>query len=348
MGECQILSSSFRCDRAATIAAAIGMTAAFGLLDPFAARATAAEALQLEAKIALPDVAGRIDHMAIDLVHRRLFVAELGNGTVGILDLDQRKIVHRIVGLSEPQGVAYVPATDTLYVANGGDGMVRLFRGADYAPAGTIPLRDDADNARYDETANLLYVGYGRGALAIIDAVKAQKVADIALPGHPESFRLARGMARIYVNVPGAHAIAVVDAGARKQSATWPTHGLGGNFAMALDEPDRAVIAVFRNPARLFAYAMADGAVISSVETCGDVDDVFVDAKRRRIYASCGEGFVDVIDTTAKPWRSVARVRTVAGARTSLFVPELDRLFVAARASTGHPAAIWVFAPAQP
>jgi hypothetical protein len=33
------------------------------------------------------------------------------------------------------------------------------------------------------------------------------------------------------------------------------------------------------------------------------------------------------------------------GARTSLFVPELDRLYVAVRASGAEPAAIWVFKP---
>jgi hypothetical protein len=44
-------------------------------------------------------------------------------------------------------------------------------------------------------------------------------------------------------------------------------------------------------------------------------------------------------------YRRLARVPTVSGARTSLFVPELDRLFVAVRAGSNEPAAIWVFRP---
>src|SRR5262249_43187869 len=105
---------------------------------PLAARpqgAQAAEALPLglEAKIALGAVKGRIDHLAFDPKRQRLFVAELGNGSVGVVDLAERKVVHVVSGLSEPQGVAYVPSSDALYVANGGDGSVRLFRAEDYA-----------------------------------------------------------------------------------------------------------------------------------------------------------------------------------------------------------------------
>src|SRR5882724_10686109 len=81
--------------------------------------------LRLEAKIPLGNVQGRIDHMAIDLARQRLFVAELGNNSVGIVDLNGHKVIRTLDGLKEPQGVAYLPSTDTLYVANGGDGSVR-------------------------------------------------------------------------------------------------------------------------------------------------------------------------------------------------------------------------------
>ena len=103
--------------------------------------------LQLEAKVPLGAVSGRIDHMAIDLDRRRLFVAELGNDSVGIVDLNAKKVIHRISGLKEPQGVAYVKTNDLLYVANGGDGSVRYFAGPNYSPAGRIDLGADADRS---------------------------------------------------------------------------------------------------------------------------------------------------------------------------------------------------------
>src|SRR5258708_7821570 len=138
--------------------------------------------MQLESKIPLGDVSGRIDHLAIDLSRRRLFVAELGNNTVSVVDLNEKKVQHVITGLKEPQGVGYVPSSDTLFVANAGDGSVLLFRGADYEAAGRIELGDDADNIRVDIASNRAFVGYGNGALAVIDPATNGKIADIPLP----------------------------------------------------------------------------------------------------------------------------------------------------------------------
>src|SRR5262245_61732702 len=104
--------------------------------------------LTIEARIPLGNIKGRIDHLAIDASRQRLFVAELGNGTVGVVDLNSRTVTHRLTGLNEPQGIAYIPATDTVYVASGGDGMLRVFRGPDLTPAGTVNLGSDADNIR--------------------------------------------------------------------------------------------------------------------------------------------------------------------------------------------------------
>jgi DNA-binding beta-propeller fold protein YncE len=308
-------------------------------------RAAEADLLQLESKIALGQVAGRVDHMAIDLTRQRLFVAELGNDSVGVVDLKERRLIRRIAGLREPQGVGYVQTADALYVANARDGSVLLFQDADYSPAGRIDLGDDADNIRVDSTANQVFVGYGNGALAVIDPAKRRKIADIALKGHPESFQLDRDSNRIFANVPDARSIAVVDRIAAKQTASWPTTNAGGNFPMALDEDAQQVIVVFRDPAKLVVFSMRDGAAVGSAETCRDSDDVFVDTKRRRVYVSCGDGFLDVFDTQAGGYKKLAHISTVSGARTSLFVPQLDRLLLAVRASSGKPAEIWVYRP---
>jgi hypothetical protein len=313
--------------------------------DHAVAQSPAPSGLKLEAKIPLGNVSGRIDHMAVDIARQRLFVAELGNDSVGIVDLIGRKVIRTLDGMKEPQGVAYLAATDTLYVANGGDGSVRLFRGPDYAPAGQIALGDDADNIRLDVPANQIIVGYGNGGLAIIDPASAKRVTDIRLSVHPEAFQLEPGGNRIFVNIPRAQAIAVVDRQSGKQTATWPMRVAGGNFPMALDPVARHVLVAFRSPGKLGAFAMDDGSVIASPDICGDADDLFVDAKRHRVYISCGQGFIDVLDSMQGPYRRIARIATVAGARTSFFVPEMDRLMLAVRASAGEQAAIWVFEP---
>jgi DNA-binding beta-propeller fold protein YncE len=317
-------------------------------LASFAAAAAARGAeppLALEGKIPLGQVSGRIDHLAFDPERRRLFVAELGNDSVGVVDLVRRSLLRRIDGLREPQGVGYVASTDTLYVANAKDGAVMLYRGAELAPAGRLDLKDDADNIRVDAAANRVYVGYGAGALAVIDAATGAKLADIPLKAHPESFQLDPASSRIYVNLPDAHEIAVVDRAAGKQVAAWQVPDARANFPMAVDPDGSRILSVFRHPPRLVALAAADGKIAADVATCGDADDVFVDAKRKRVYVSCGAGYIDVFAATDAGYTSLAHVPTASGARTSLFVPALDRLYLAVRATASEPAAIWVFRP---
>ena len=301
----------------------------------------AAAPLALEAKIPLGEVSGRIDHLAIDVERQRLFVAELGNNSLGVIDLAAGKVLRTIAGLSEPQGVAYVPFADNVYVANGGDGSVRVLRGEDLAPIGLIELGDDADNVRVDAQRSRVLVGYGKGALAVIDPASRTKAADIRLKGHPESFQIDESGSRVFVNVPGAREIEVVDLVAEAKRSL-PTQGAGSNFPMAIDRDAHRVLVVFRSPPTLVALSPQDEHVAAKVETCGDADDVFVDAKRHRVYVSCGDGVVDVLEEREAGYGRLARVPTVSGARTSLFVPELDRLFVAVRASSREPAAIWV------
>jgi len=197
-----------------------------------------------------------------------------------------------------------------------------------------------------DSRSGQVFVGYGKGGLAVVDPVSRSVVSRTKLPAHPEGFELDPAGHRAYVNVPDAHEIAVVDLEAGRQTATWQVPGLRASYPMALDENQGLLATAFWDPARLVLLDAASGAVKASSEICGDADDVFFDAKRRRIYVSCGEGLVDVLQGDAAGYHPLAHIPTHSGARTSLFVPELDRLFVAARAGLlGSDAALLVFRP---
>jgi hypothetical protein len=207
---------------------------------------------------------------------------------------------------------------------------------------GRIELGTDADNVRTDGTGQV-FVGHGSGAIAVIEAASRRKLADIALPDHPEGFQLRPS--QIFVNVPAARAIAVVDRVAQKQIAAWRVPNIGGNFPMALDRKAGRVFAVFRHPPTLVMLDGDDGRVIARASSCGDADDVFVDAKRRQIYVSCGDGAIGVFALGGDNIAARGSVATGSGARTSLFVPERDRLYLAVPSHGSEPAAIWVFRP---
>jgi len=306
----------------------------------------AAQPLVADGEIALPDVRGRIDHLAFDPQRRRLLVAELGNNTVDIIDLAAGRAAGRITGLAEPQGVGFAPRTDRYVVANAKDGTVRFYLAEDLTAAETVELGSDADNLRIDPGGNVL-AGYGGGGIATIDSTTLTKTVTVALPAHPEGFQLDPTGARLYVNLPDAHRIAVVDRAAGRVVANWNTGALGGNFPMAIDETGELIAVVFRNPSTLVVYDSKKGEVRTRLPACGDADDLFFDDKRKRLYVSCGAGTVDVLEAGPSGYRPLGQVATSSGARTSLFVPALDRLFVAVRAGTfGGSAAIRIFRPA--
>jgi hypothetical protein len=213
---------------------------------------------------------------------------------------------------------------------------------------GSINLGEDADNVRLDPRSGDFIVGYGSGGLAVIDPARVSLIRRIPLPAHPEGFQLDPDKRRAFVNVPDARQIALVDLDAGRQTASWQTSDLHANFPMALDGARAKVAVVFRNPARLVTLDINTGKQIGTFTACGDADDVFFDAKRRRIYVSCGAGSVDGWQQDGSGYRRLSPVKTGSGARTSLFVPHLDRLYVAARAGffgLGSDAAILVLRP---
>jgi DNA-binding beta-propeller fold protein YncE len=320
-----------------------GITALMLAAPQALAQAAESMPLQLEIKIPLGNVKGRIDHMAVDAARQRLFIAELGNDSLGIIDLKDRKLLRTITGLKEPQGIGYVPSTDTVYVANAGDGSVRLFRGDDLVPTGRIDLGEDADNIRVDADKNQVLIGYGGGAIAVIDPARSSRIGDMRLKAHPEGFQLSSSTSQIFVNLPNASAIGVLDRLTGQQKASWSMRNAGENYPMTLDETAQHVIVAFRDPARLGVFAMKDGASVAERDTCGDSDDVFFDAKRNRVYVVCGAGFIDVFDAAGGAYQRLARIPTVSGARTALFVPALDLLALGVRASGNERAGAWLY-----
>ena len=126
--------------------------------------------LTLTAKITMPNVSGRIDHIAYDSINHLAFAAALGNNTIEVVNIDTKQVIHTIKGLYEPQGVAHIHSLQRLVVANGGNEACIFFDAKNYAELSSVDLKDDADNVRYDASTNLLYVGYGSGGIAIIDA----------------------------------------------------------------------------------------------------------------------------------------------------------------------------------
>src|SRR5437667_1233414 len=287
------------------------------------------KAFKLNQTIPLPAVEGRIDHLALDPSGERLFVCALGNNTVEGLDLRKGERIHSITGLGAPQRIVYIPELDRLFVANDKGGICKIYDVKSFQTLGELNFKDDADNVRYYDATKKIYVGFGSGGIAVVNAPDGKQIGSIKLSAHPESFELEKNGKRIFVNVPNARQVAVIDRDKGEIVATWKTDLAFGNFPMALDEANHRLFVGCRIPPRLVVLNTESGDVVTKTDISGDPDDVFYDSKRHRIYAICGAGKIDVIEQAdPNTYKASPKIDTAKGARTGLFVPEQDVLFV--------------------
>jgi len=304
----------------------------------------AQEPLVLVRTIDLPHVEGRIDHLAFDAATNRLYVAALGNNTVEVLDAAAGLHLKSLPGFREPQGIAVVSDLESIAIANGQGEGLQMISGEGYRSGAMIRLGDDADNVRYDASAKRVYVGFGGGALAAVDPAAAKVVGEAKLLGHPESFQLERGGSRVFVNVPSANQIVVVDRSSMKVAAAWPVTSAAANFPMALDEANHRVFVGCRRPAKALVFDTTSGKQTASFEIVGDTDDLFYDAARKRLYVTGGDGYLDVVqDEGGNTFARLAHMPTAPGARTSLFVADQGRMYLAVPHRGNQKAQIRVF-----
>lgn len=308
--------------------------------------------LRQVATLALPGVAGRIDHFSADVRGRRLFISALGNHTVEVVDLTAGKWLRRLPGVKKPQGECYVGRLEKLFTADGADGDVKVYGGSNLRLVASIPLDLGPDAETYDPVTRRLYVGYGGedagksyGEVGIIDAVSDRHIGDVRTSAHPGALLVARPGQTLYITVPKSQEIAQIDARAGRIVAIWKAKA-GKPDSLAYDGARRRLFVGTRSPAQIEVFDAASHRWITSLPSVGLMDGLFYDATHRRIYASGGDGYVAVYrQLSADRYEELARVPTGANARTSLWVQGLDQYYVAVPAGAAGSAAVLVFQP---
>jgi DNA-binding beta-propeller fold protein YncE len=279
-------------------------------------------ALTLKSRIELANVDGRIDHFSVDVKGQRLFMAALGNHTVEVMDILNRKRLHTIPDLAEPQGLYFDPPTNHLFVASAKDGTTKVFDASTFQLLETVQFPSNVDNIRYDARDRRIIVGYGDGALGFLDP-NGKKIGEIALDAHPESFQLEKSGTRAFVNVPNQREIQVADLVKGVLIAKWPVLSALRNYPMALDERHGRLLIGCRAPAKMLVIDTETGKQTASLDIVDDTDDLFYDASKNRVYVIGGGGFVDVFDQKdADHYIRIEHLATAAGARTGSFAPD--------------------------
>jgi DNA-binding beta-propeller fold protein YncE len=287
--------------------------------------------------IALKGKAGKLDHLAIDGKRQRLFLANTVNGTLDVIDLKANKMLRQIPGQPGIQGVAYAADIDRVFVGLGSGGLCNVFAGEDYKPLKTIKFADDADNVRYDAASHQVFVAHAEQMLGVVDAQGYAIKADIKLPGTGEGFLVVPGTKRLFMVIPSPSQVAAIDIDKKEVVGSHPINMAGGGHAIALDEANKRLFIGCRKEPMVVVMDTETGKEVTNIPIPKDNDDVFYDAKRKRLYASCGEGFVAVIrQLDANKYEVMEKIATSKAAKTSLYDPETSRLYVAAPRQAGQ------------
>jgi hypothetical protein len=311
------------------------LAVAFVML-PLALTARAGEPLSLRPvqTIPLKGSAGRLDHMAVDNRQERLFVANLSNNSLDIVDLKAAKLIKQIPDQKKIQGVAYAADLDRIFVGSGVSGVCNVFDGRDYKLLKSISV-PDADNVRYHAATGRVYVAHAEQSLSVIDGRTLEVKATIKLPGDPEGFQLELKRPRLYLNAQPDRLV-VIDTERSAVLAVHPLELAKRNYPLAIDEANRRVFVGCREKSMVVVMDSESGKPVTAVAIPDDIDDLFYDAKRKRLYASCGEGFLVVLrQRDADHYDMLERTPTVRLARTCLFDPESGRLYLGLPRQTG-------------
>jgi DNA-binding beta-propeller fold protein YncE len=274
--------------------------------------------------------AGKLDHLVVDSKGQRLFLANKVNNTLDIVDLKVGKLLKQLPGQAGAQGVAYAADLDRIFVALGTGGFCNIFDGKNYKLLKTVKFADDADNIRYNPRSHRVYVAHAENSLGVIDAKTFEIKADIKLSGPAEAFQLSASGPRLYLNTPSSSEICVIDTDKDEIVGRHKITSAAMNFALALDDANHRLFIGCRKPPMVVVMDADSGKEVSKVAIPGDSDDVLYDARRKRIYASCGEGFLAVIkQMDADHYELSEKIATVKDARTSYFDSENSRLYLA-------------------
>jgi DNA-binding beta-propeller fold protein YncE len=294
--------------------------------------------LKLVATIPMPGFTGDFDHFGLDLKGERLFLASEDQKTVEVFDLRTGERIHSIKGFGQPLTMAYLAESDRLIVTDGGEtDAVHLVDCKNYKIINTLKLGQGVDHSAYNPGNKYFYVENGGGpdakvhVLSIIDTKSFKQVGEVSgLPGNSnEGMIIDREGKKLYVNLTGTDEIGVIDLSTRQLIARWPLPNVHVAHAIALDEPNHRLFTATRKPSQFLVFDIDTGKVVASLPCVGVNSDMSFDIARKLIYVTGSETASVFAQRDADHYEHIAEVPTAYRAKSSVFVPELKRLYVA-------------------
>jgi DNA-binding beta-propeller fold protein YncE len=305
----------------------------------FAVKTNAQEKLPLKlvATTPMPGFTGDLDHFGLDLKGNRLFLAAEDQKTVEVFNLQTGERVHSIEGFGHPLTMAYLTESDRLIVTNGDTDDVALVDCREYKIINTLKLGKGVDHGILNPINKYFYVENGAApdgkmhALSIIDTKSFKVVGEIGgLPGDSnEGMVVDRAGKKLYVNLTGSDEVGVIDLKTRQIIARWHLPDAHVAHAIALDESNHRLFTATRKPAQFIVFNTDTGKVVATLPCVGVNSDMSFDVERKQIYVTGSDTASVFAQRDADHYEHIAEVPTAFRAKSSIFVPQLKRLYVA-------------------
>jgi len=272
------------------------------------------ESLVLVKTIPLKGVAGKLDHLAVDSKGERLFVANKPNNTLDIVDLKAGKLIKQIADQGKVSGVSYAEDLDMIYVGNGA-GTCNAFDGKEYKQVFSTPA-PNADNVHYHSGNHMVYVGQDE-IMSQLDARTGEVKATINLPGAVHGFRIDKKAGKIYAVLTKPNLIAVVDIATHKVIEKFDLTVSDAGSPIAQDaEHGLLFVGCPKKQSMVVVFDSKTGKEVASVAIPAGVDDVYFDKRRSRVYASCSDSALVVIEKQGDKYEVVEKLESPKDSRT--------------------------------
>jgi DNA-binding beta-propeller fold protein YncE len=289
----------------------------------------AAELLQPEKPLVIPDTHGRFDFLAIDLAGRRLLAAHTANSSLDVIDLDRREVVKIV-----PTGTAQCPAVDAkakrYYVGVSNPPQLAAVDSSTLEVVWNVPLSGPADLIAVNPNTGYVYVGHDDAKeLWVIDPAKKEIIATLELPGEaPEDLAFDAANRRLFQSIKTTATVAVIDVSTHKVIANWPTAPAQSPHGMAIVEEAGALLTAGAN-GKLTMMSQEDGHVIATAEIPERVDQIAYDAALRRVYCASATGKIAIVGVEKDKLINLGSVDSSEGAKSIAVDPKTHTVWIA-------------------
>ena len=300
--------------------------------------------LQLQKKVLIPNVNGRISQITFDSRRQLLYIVAPENNSIEIVNLKNYSIKKQITSILEPKGISYIKETDILIITSGIDGKYFVLNASDLTILHSFSIGPKPSGIKYDSISKRIYIGFGYGSISEIEPNTFENLIEYKLEGSPEEFQFHENGNKFFVNIPSMLHFEVIDKTKKKVVSKIKINGATNNFPMAIDTKTRRLFIGCQSPAKVVIFDTETYRQLTSFDCDGDPNNIFYDPVKLRIYLSCGAGFINIFEQiTGDEFKLIEKRPTRNGARTSLYIPELDLFVVAIPSSLNRPAEIVIF-----